>query len=137
MSGKGGAKKKWGKGKAQKDKREWSTILTAEVAAELEKSVVRSRLITPAKLAERNKITLTVARKVLRQLEADGKIQRLAAHHTLDVYGRLGAADEPGAAEAAEAAPQAEASQKKPTKRSVKKSKKEAGEAEDEADDES
>jgi small subunit ribosomal protein S25e len=85
-------KKKWAKGKQAKEKREWSTILVPEVAADIDKNVPQS------KLAERFKVSLTVARKVLRQLEADGKIRRIASHHTLDVYGR-GAGVEDVAAE--------------------------------------
>jgi small subunit ribosomal protein S25e len=87
-------KKKWGKGKQAKEKRDWSTVLLPEVAIEIEKNVPRSKVITPSKLAERYKISLTVARKVLRQLEADGKIQRLVSHHTLDVYGKGGGVDD-------------------------------------------
>jgi ribosomal protein S25 len=87
-------KKKWGKGKQSKEKREWSTVLLPEVAIEIEKNVPRSKFITPSKLAERYKISVTVARKVLHQLEADGKIQRLASHHTLDVYGKIGGVED-------------------------------------------
>jgi ribosomal protein S25 len=84
-------KKKWGKGKQAKEKRDWATVLLVDVALEIEKDVPRRRVITPPQLAARYKISLTIARKVLRQLEIDGKIQRLASHHTLDVYGRLDA----------------------------------------------
>jgi small subunit ribosomal protein S25e len=96
--------KKWGKAKQAKEKRDWSAILVSEVALEIEKNVPRAKIITPAKLAERYKISLTLARKILRQLEADGKVQRLSAHRTLDVYGRLAGTDEALAAEADAAA---------------------------------
>ena len=82
-----GIKKKWTK-VTNKEKREWSTVLLEEVAAEIEKAVPKSKLITPGKLAERYKISLTVARKVLKQLEADGKIVCLIKSHTLVAYGK-------------------------------------------------
>jgi len=91
-----GAKKKWAKSTKSKDKRDWSTVLLSEVAEEIEKNVPKSRVITPAKLSERYKISLTLARKILKQLEADGKIRSLMKSHTLTAYGRLeGVGDEP------------------------------------------
>jgi small subunit ribosomal protein S25e len=118
-------KKKWGKGKQAKEKREWSTVLLAEVAVEIEKNTPRAKLITPAKLAERYKISLTVARKVLRQLEADGKIQRLASHHTLDVYGRAPGTEDPVVeAEAAQTEEPAKKGGKKGQPQKGKKGKK-------------
>jgi small subunit ribosomal protein S25e len=126
------AKKKWGKAKQAKEKRDWSAILLAEVAAEIEKNVPRSKVITPSKLAERFKISVTLARKVLRQLEADGKIQRLAAHHALDVYGRIPGVDDAGAAEAEAAAAAEEAPKKGGKKQAQKKKGKKGEEVEDE-----
>ena len=84
-----GIKKKWTK-TTNKEKREWATVLLPEVAEEINKNVPRSKVITPAKLAERYKISLTVARKVLEQLEKDGKIVCLIHTNTLRTYGRIG-----------------------------------------------
>ena len=77
-----GIKKKWTK-VTNKEKRDWATVLSAEVAEEIEKNVPKSKLITPGKLAERYKISVTVARKVLRQLVADGKLEVKVNSHTM------------------------------------------------------
>jgi small subunit ribosomal protein S25e len=87
------SKKKWTKTQ-NREKREWASVLVAETAADIERNVPRSKLITPSKLADRYKISLTLARKILKQLVADGKLEVLQSHHTLDVYGR-GALPEP------------------------------------------
>jgi ribosomal protein S25 len=81
------SKKKWTKTQ-NKEKREWSSVLLAETAVEIERNVPRSKLITPSKLADRYKISLTLARKILKQRVADGQLEVLQHHHTLDVYGR-------------------------------------------------
>ena len=81
-------KKKWTK-TVNKEKREWANVLLAEVAEEIEKNVPRSKLITPAKLSERYKITLTQSRKILEQFVADGRMVRLISDNTLHAYGRL------------------------------------------------
>jgi len=80
-----GARKKWTKS-VKKDKREWSPILSPEQSEEIMKSVPKSKLITPSKLAERYKISLTVARHVLATLEAEGKIRESISHSTLHAY---------------------------------------------------
>ncbi|OHT07621.1 40S ribosomal protein S25 [Tritrichomonas foetus] len=84
-----GIKKKWTK-TTNKEKRDWATVLLTEIAEDVEKNVPKSKLITPAKLAERYKVSLTVARKVLAQLEADGKMVCLIHTSTLRAYGRVG-----------------------------------------------
>jgi ribosomal protein S25 len=82
-----GQKKKWTKVQ-NKDKRDWAQVLLPEVAAEIEKYVPKSRFMTPAKLAERYKISMTIARKVLRQFEMEGKVDSAMSHHTLHAYCR-------------------------------------------------
>ena len=109
-----GIKKKWTK-VTNKEKRDWATVLSAEVAEEIEKNVPKSKLITPGKLAERYKISVTVARKVLRQLVADGKLEVKVNSHTMKAYGRPAGAPEPLEEE------KEEAPQKKPAKGGQKK----------------
>ena len=87
MSGKG-QKKKWTK-VTNKEKREWANILVQETAEEIEKAVPKTKLITPAKLSERYKITLTLSRKILEQFVAEGKMIRLINDNTLVAYGKL------------------------------------------------
>lgn len=61
-------------------------------------------MITPSKLAERYKISLTLARKVLKELEKEGKIVCLIKHSNLVAYGKPANAKE----EVVEEAPKAE-----------------------------
>ena len=82
-----GQRKKWTK-TTNKEKREWSNILLQEVADDIEKNVPKSKLITPAKLSERYKITLTLSRKILEEFVKDGKMVRLIGDHTLCAYGK-------------------------------------------------
>ena len=110
-----GVKKKWAK-VTNKEKRDWSCVLLAEVAEEIEKAVPRSKLITPGKLAERYKISVTVARKVLKQLCADGKIEVKIKSHTLVAYGRPAGVEEEVVEEVKE-----ETAGKKPAKGGGKK----------------
>jgi ribosomal protein S25 len=108
-----GQKKKWTKVQ-NKDKRDWAQILLPEVAAEIEKNVPRSKFVTPAKLAERYKISVTVARKILKQFEIDGKLDAAMCHHTLHAYCRPGGSLEPEVEEVVvEAKPQKGKKQKK------------------------
>jgi ribosomal protein S25 len=89
------SKKKWTKTQS-KEKREWASVLQAPIAARIENEVPRQKVITPNRLAATYSISLTLARKVLKQLVADGKLEVLQSHHTLDVYGR-GSLPEPAA----------------------------------------
>ena len=83
----GQAKKKWTKS-VNREKREWANYLQPEVADEIMKAVPKSKLITPAKVADRYKITLTVAKKVLDQLVKDGKMDEIYRSSSLRVYGK-------------------------------------------------
>ena len=103
-----GIKKKWTK-TTNKEKRDWATVLLPEVAEEIQKNVPKSKVITPAKLAERYKVSLTVARKVLEQLEKDGKIVCLIHTNTLRTYGRVSGGE-------TEEAPAEEAKTEQPAK---------------------
>ena len=82
-----GARKKWTKA-VKKEKREWLPILQPEQAEDMMKSVPKSKLITASKLAERQKISLTVARKVLAALAEEGKMEEVISHSTLKAYAR-------------------------------------------------
>ena len=50
--------------------------------------VVQMKLITPAGLIERLKITGSLARAALKQMEAEGKITLLQSHHAQMIYTR-------------------------------------------------
>ena len=85
MSGKAPARKKWTK-QTNKEKREWSCILTSQQADDIRKRIPREKVISVGKLAERYKISLTVARKALQDLEADGIIVPVIANGGLHCY---------------------------------------------------
>ena len=87
MSGKAPARKKWTK-QTNKEKREWATILTAQQAEDMKKKIPREKVISVGKLAERYKISLTVARKALQDMVADGLIVPVIANGGLHCYGR-------------------------------------------------
>ena len=99
--------KKWTK-TTSKEKRDWAVVLLAEVADDINKNVPKSKLITPSKLAERYKISLTLARKVLKELEKEGKIVCLIKHSNLVAYGKPAGAKE----EVVEEAPKVEVAAK-------------------------
>ena len=82
-----GIKKKWTK-VTNKEKREWATILTAQQAEDMKKRVPKEKLISVGKLAERYKISLTVARKALEEMVADGLIVPVISSASLHCYGR-------------------------------------------------
>ena len=87
MSSKAPARKKWTK-QTNKEKRDWATILTAQQAEDMKKRIPRERVISVGKLAERYKISLTVARKALQDMVADGLIIPVIANGGLHCYGR-------------------------------------------------
>ena len=87
MSAKGGARKKWTK-TTNKEKREWATILTAQQAEDMKRKVPKEKLISVGKLAERYKISLTVARKALEEMVADGLLVPVISSASLHCYGR-------------------------------------------------
>ena len=88
MSGKAGARKKWTK-QTNKEKREWASILTQQQAEDMKKRIPREKVISVGKLAERYKISLTVARKALEDMVADGLIIKVISNGGLHCYGRL------------------------------------------------
>lgn len=114
MSAKGGARKKWTK-TTNKEKREWSCIISPEQAADMQKSVPKQKTITVNKLAEKYKISLTVARKALEAMAAEGKIVPVISSHDLKCY----APHPDHVVEKVEAAPEEQTS-KKATKKGKK-----------------
>ncbi|KAG9200934.1 40S ribosomal protein S25 [Epicoccum nigrum] len=80
-------KKKWSKGKV-KDKAQHAVVLDKNVTDKLNKDVQSYRLITVATLVDRLKINGSLARKALKDLEANGQIKKVVSHSKLAVYTR-------------------------------------------------
>lgn len=70
------SKKKWSKGK-EKEKRDYSVFLNNEQFKDLLKETPKMRLITPALLADRFKVILSVAKQAIKYLAAEKKIRAL------------------------------------------------------------
>lgn len=70
------SKKKWSKGK-EKEKRDYNVFLNNEQFKDLLKETPKMRLITPALLADRFKVILSVAKQAIKYLAAEKKIRAL------------------------------------------------------------
>ena len=82
-----GQRKKWSK-QQKKDKRDFAQVLLPEVADELKKYLPTVKSITAARLAERYKISLTIARNVLEAYAENGTLVKYIDHSKLRVYGK-------------------------------------------------
>jgi len=69
-----------------KDKAQHAVVLDKEKSDRLNKEVNTYRLITVATLVDRMKINGSVARKVLKDMENEGKIKKVVSHARLNVY---------------------------------------------------
>ena len=75
-----GQKKKWSKGKVQ-DKSNLDVFVSPKMMKDLEKELPKMRFLSLAVVSERFKITLSLARKVLRYFAEQGKISALDFNH--------------------------------------------------------
>jgi small subunit ribosomal protein S25e len=87
QSGSKPKKKKWSKVKT-KDKLNHSVLLDQASYDRLCNDICKkSKMITPAIVAERLKVTLSIARRALRELEQNGAIKLVGdRHHSLNIY---------------------------------------------------
>lgn len=69
-----------------KDKAQHAVVLDKNVTDKLNKDVQSYRLITVATLVDRLKINGSLARKALKDLEAQGQIKKVVGHSKLSVY---------------------------------------------------
>ena len=70
------SKKKWSKGK-EKEKKDFGVFLNNEQFKDLLKEAPKMRLITPAILADRFKVILSIAKQAIKYLAAEKKIKAL------------------------------------------------------------
>merc|ERR1711974_582544 len=80
-------KKKWSKGKVR-DKLNNLVLFDKATYDKLMKDVTSYKLITPSVVSERLKITGSLARKALDELQSKGLIRQVVKHHAQLVYTR-------------------------------------------------
>jgi len=80
-------KKKWSKGKVR-DKLNNLVLFDKPTLEKLMKEVPSYKLITPSVVSERLKIRGSLARFALKELEAQGLIRQVEAHHAQIIYTR-------------------------------------------------
>jgi small subunit ribosomal protein S25e len=72
-----------------KDKAQHDVVLTKEKNDRIQKDVQSYRLITVATLVDRLKINGSLARQVLKDLEANGQIKKVVGHSKLNIFSTL------------------------------------------------
>jgi len=80
-------KKKWSKGKVR-DKLNNLVLFDQPTLDKLMKEVPSYKLITPSVVSERLKIRGSLARYALKELESQGLIRKVEAHHAQIIYTR-------------------------------------------------
>merc|ERR1711933_89055 len=93
MAGGKGKKKKWSKGKSR-DKVDNKVLMTKEQFDRLHSEVPKMKLITVSGVVEKLKMNGGLARKALRELEAEGKIRPVLISRAQRMYTRNVAEDE-------------------------------------------
>ena len=87
LAGAKSKKKKWNKGKVR-EKLNAKILFDEDTLTRFNTEVPKMKLITPSGLIERLKITGSLARAALRQMEAEGKITLIQSHGAQMIYTR-------------------------------------------------
>mmetsp|Transcript_1724 Transcript_1724/g.3938 ORF Transcript_1724/g.3938 Transcript_1724/m.3938 type:complete len:113 (-) Transcript_1724:81-419(-) len=87
MAGGKGKKKKWSKGKAR-DQVDNKVLFSKEQIDRFHAEVPKMKLITVSSVVEKLKINAGLARRALRDLEADGKIRPVLISRAQRIYTR-------------------------------------------------
>jgi len=87
-----GKKKKWSKAKAV-EKAANAVLMDKGTWEKVQAEVVKAKLITVSTLSDRLRITGSLARAALRELEGKGVIRPVATHSAQLIYTRAGAGD--------------------------------------------
>ena len=87
MAGGKSRKKKWSKEK-KREKIANQVLFTPDNYERMKNEVPKTKLITPSALVERLKITGSLARKALRELEEEGLIRNIVRHGQQLIYTR-------------------------------------------------
>ena len=93
MAGGKSRKKKWSKEK-KREKVANQVLFSPDNYERLKAEVPKTKLITPSALVERLKITGSLARKALRELEEEGSIKNIVRHAQQLIYTRATSKDD-------------------------------------------
>eukprot|EP01083_Nonionella_stella_P236264 829972_1 len=86
--GKGKGKKKWSKGKSR-EKTANKVLFDQETYDRLINEVPKMKLVTASALVERLKVTASLARNAIKELEAKNLIRKVSSHSTQLIYTRV------------------------------------------------
>jgi small subunit ribosomal protein S25e len=81
-------KKKWSKGKVH-ERKDNAIVFDQESYDKFIKEVPKMKTITLSLLSERLKVSASLARRGIRILEEEGKIQRIVKHGSMLLYTRV------------------------------------------------
>eukprot|EP01053_Blabericola_migrator_P000478 Blabericola_migrator_1__477@NODE_1115_length_5385_cov_108_807634_g762_i0_p3_GENE_NODE_1115_length_5385_cov_108_807634_g762_i0NODE_1115_length_5385_cov_108_807634_g762_i0_p3_ORF_typecomplete_len105_score33_51Ribosomal_S25/PF03297_15/1_9e31GntR/PF00392_21/0_0018MarR/PF01047_22/0_0024DUF4423/PF14394_6/0_0021HTH_27/PF13463_6/5_6e03HTH_27/PF13463_6/0_006DUF2250/PF10007_9/5_4e03DUF2250/PF10007_9/0_0046MarR_2/PF12802_7/0_0059TrmB/PF01978_19/0_027FaeA/PF04703_12/0_068Rrf2/PF02082_20/1_4e04Rrf2/PF02082_2 len=81
-------KKKWGKGK-KVDKARNAVFFDEPLYAKMRAEIPKSKLITPHTVADRLKITVSLARVAIKGLETEGLVKRVSDSPASMIYTRV------------------------------------------------
>eukprot|EP01067_Filipodium_phascolosomae_P007967 Filipodium_phascolosomae@DN668_c0_g1_i1.p1 len=117
-------KKRWSKGKVR-DKLNNAVLFDKATKDKLLNEIPKAKLITPATISERLKVTASAAKQGIRFLAAEGLIRPVGdQHHTLPIYTRASHKE----ADVKDEAPEKATATKKVSKKQQKKDAAAAGE---------
>lgn len=94
-------KKKWSKGRV-KDKANNAVVFDKPTFEKLFKEVPTYKLVSPSILVDRLRISGSLARAAIKELESQGLIKQVLVHGAQKIYTRATLGDEPVEAPAAE-----------------------------------
>ncbi len=66
--------------------REYTVVIPEQLYKRIAREIVREKLITPYMLAEKYNMTISLAKRVLRRLEAEGKVKLYAKNRRAPIY---------------------------------------------------
>ncbi|KAA0154173.1 hypothetical protein FNF27_06735 [Cafeteria roenbergensis] len=87
MAGGKGKKKKWSKGKSA-SKLQNAVLFDAKTYDKLKTDVPKMKIITVATVSERMKISGSLARVAMKEMESDGLIRRVLYHRRQQIFTR-------------------------------------------------
>lgn len=88
MAGGRGRKKKWSKARSQ-DKANHAVLFDEETYARLNAEIPKMKVITVSTLVDKLRISGSLARRALVELEGEGKIRLVTRHHNQLIYTRV------------------------------------------------
>ena len=88
MAGGRGRKKKWSKARSQ-DKANHAVLFDEETYDRLYAEIPKMKVITVSTMVDKLRVSGSLARRALRELEGEGKIRLVTKHHNQLIYTRV------------------------------------------------